>query len=289
MRINIDSDFFGDERIEYLAQAIGENRLTTDGRLLRIWHSCYRDRSALRTVEEVHRAACWVDPNRSLVPLLVQANLAEAAAEGVRIRGVEDRIEYLIKAAAHGKRSAAARKRQHGTAQPTRCERAKKQVFGLPKVPSGSLEGLPKVPSRGLEPLIKKRTSSERPPAVLDIKASNFSVKNGSKSGPAGVQRRGGQEVVATYVDAFRQRYKTSPAIDGACRGEVKRLLDGVGAERACLLVQAYLQLDDPKYLAKCHDLTSLRMDLQRVSVALDQGRANPNTKDWRTLVEEET
>lgn len=92
---------------------------------------------------------------------------------------------------------------------------------------------------------------------------------------------------VATYCSAFKEKYGTRPVLDGASVAEAKRIVKAVGLERSTMLVQAYLQMDDPKYLAKCHDLLSLRMDLNRVSVALDKGRKDPHRKSTLDVLNE--
>lgn len=92
---------------------------------------------------------------------------------------------------------------------------------------------------------------------------------------------------VAAYCNAFKEKYGTRPVLDGASIAEAKRIVKGVGLERSTMLVQAYLQMDDPKYLSKCHDLLSLRMDLNRVSVALDKGRKDPHKKSTLEVINE--
>jgi len=95
------------------------------------------------------------------------------------------------------------------------------------------------------------------------------------KSNPDGERR-----FVGEYVQAYSARWKTRPALDGKTLGEIRRLVRDFGVERASALMQAYLQIDDPRFVKECHPFNLLMLNLNRLSVALDRGIEKPHEGD---------
>lgn len=95
------------------------------------------------------------------------------------------------------------------------------------------------------------------------------------------------QMAIAAYVDAYRQRYgaQTCPDLRGKMQGVMKRLATEVPIERLRLLLQTYLQMPDPWFATKCHDLVTFSENLGKVGLALDGGRANPSEKTWEDVL----
>lgn len=87
--------------------------------------------------------------------------------------------------------------------------------------------------------------------------------------------------LIAAYCDAFRARYGMNPPIDGKAAGLAKNLLRSIPLEKACLLVQAYLQLEDQWFLTKCHDFPTFIQNLTKVAVALSHGAADPQERGY--------
>lgn len=119
----------------------------TEARVIRIWASCYRARSAVLSSEQIDMASQW-SGDIPYCAFMIRATLATRDSGLIRIKGVEQRIAYLLEASEHGKESARARKEKFGSAQP-----AKNAPEGSPKVPSTDLEGSSNGPSDPLEPL----------------------------------------------------------------------------------------------------------------------------------------
>lgn len=94
------------------------------------------------------------------------------------------------------------------------------------------------------------------------------------------------QLFIAAWVTAYQSRYKARPVIDGKTAGGVKRLLASVPLERACQLAQVYLQMDDPWFKTKCHDFETFAQNLNKVSVALETGNADPSKPRRRGIAE---
>lgn len=88
-------------------------------------------------------------------------------------------------------------------------------------------------------------------------------------------------QLIAAYCDAFKIRYGMSPPIDGKAAGLAKNLLRSIPLEKACLLVQAYLQLEDQWFLTKCHDFPTFIQNLTKVAVALSHGAADPQERGY--------
>lgn len=80
---------------------------------------------------------------------------------------------------------------------------------------------------------------------------------------------------IGTYVKAYQTRYgpKARPELTGKVQGEIKRLLKDTPIERACEMIQAYVQMNDAWFLNKGHDFGSFMANLTKVSLALDTGR----------------
>lgn len=121
-RINIDSSFFGDKRIDRLAKLSGEDPIMTRGRMLHLWHHCYLQRSAVLTEQEIDLHTEWLG-DKPFAELLVISHLAspegsEKVDRTYRISGVEDRIDYLVQRSEGGKRSAEVRRKKYGTSKP---------------------------------------------------------------------------------------------------------------------------------------------------------------------------
>ena len=94
--------------------------------------------------------------------------------------------------------------------------------------------------------------------------------------------------LIGAYCEAFKSRYGVSPIITGKMQGRAKDLAKNMSVKRARDLIQAYVQMDDPWFKTKCHDLDTFFGNLSKVSVALANGTNNPHEKDfWREVFNE--
>jgi hypothetical protein len=116
-RLNLDDFFFGDPRIDFLANLCGETKHATRGRIISLWHDCLHRLEDVRDSDEIDLMTGWFDPDKgAMADMLVRVKLAEKTGDGrYRIRGMADRMGWLEKkrAAAHvgGKASAEGRPR----------------------------------------------------------------------------------------------------------------------------------------------------------------------------------
>lgn len=87
-------------------------------------------------------------------------------------------------------------------------------------------------------------------------------------------------DFIATYVKCFQARYKGArPEISGKTAGQVKSFLAKFPIDRAKLLIQIYLQMEDPWFVKKHHDLTTFFENLNKITVAMQTG-VNPDAKE---------
>lgn len=97
-------------------------------------------------------------------------------------------------------------------------------------------------------------------------------------------------QFIGAYVLAYRKRYgeKARPDIGGKVQGGIKRLLGGMPLERACEMIQVFLQMDDQWFLTKAHDFGTFEQNLTKVGLALDTGKSGGMAEWERTVLAEE-
>lgn len=96
-----------DPRFEYLGELTGFGKYDARGRLIGLWSDCIQQTRDVRTAEEIDNLTGWFNPEKgSFADLLVRARLADAVEGGYRVRGVRDRMKWLVELRA--KRRAAA-------------------------------------------------------------------------------------------------------------------------------------------------------------------------------------
>ncbi len=92
---------------------------------------------------------------------------------------------------------------------------------------------------------------------------------------------------IGTYVRAFQNRYgnKTRPDLGGKTQGQIKSFLKDVPIDRACNLIEVYLQLDTKWFMTKHHDFGTFMNNLNPIGVALDTGASqDPSKINWADI-----
>lgn len=115
-RVSLDDGFFGsDKRILYLAQITNEPAYVTRGRLVQVYHACYRKASADLSAKEVDIQAEWSGP-KHYIEYMIESELADSGQITFKVRGVQDRIVYILQSREKGRlggiRSGEARRKQ---------------------------------------------------------------------------------------------------------------------------------------------------------------------------------
>lgn len=253
MRINIDSQWFGDPRWRLAGSLAKENPLLTRGRIENVWHYCYIQRSDTLSDDDINVQAEW-DSESSFADILVKARLAEKMHNGeYRIRGVADRIHFLIQQAERGRAGAEARKRtlvdRLANAKRTPSERQASAEQPLSLSPA-----LSPAPAQALTPDIIITTETG---------LARERVKERPTAGD-GPKDRAVHEFIKVYAENYKAHYGVGPTLGPRNAGIAKRIVREVGLENALKAVNVYLERDGKGgwYKTKAHDLATLEGNL---------------------------
>jgi uncharacterized phage protein (TIGR02220 family) len=101
VRVNVDESALTDPRFQRLRRYLSITFHEGIGRAVPVWMTAYNRRSAIMTTEDVDIAADL----DGFAGAMVRADLAEQVDEShVRLRGVEDRIQFLLKQVAKARK-----------------------------------------------------------------------------------------------------------------------------------------------------------------------------------------
>jgi hypothetical protein len=80
---------------------------------------------------------------------------------------------------------------------------------------------------------------------------------------------------IRKYAEVWKEKYKANPEglKDKALIGKVGHWIESVSEQRACDLVQVYLQVDYKPINESCHDLWQFFRHLHRIGIAMDTGQ----------------
>ena len=92
MRVNVDSKMLVDPRFKRLGQRLGITHFEAFGRVLPVWNAAYETRSALLGADDIDALA----ELPGFASALVTSQLASAEEDMIRLKGVEDRIGWLL-------------------------------------------------------------------------------------------------------------------------------------------------------------------------------------------------
>lgn len=252
-RINVEDSIFRDERFLQLYSKIGD-MATAIGALVLAWDRAQRfskSPSGLIPPDE------WAKLKHGAA--LLESDLAETRDGGIYVRGSSKHCGFIKDV--YEKRRAAGKlgglKFKDNLKSKTEQTRAKQTLSPSPS-PSPSVS--PSVsPSKNKDKELKIPTSSDSP------------------------------RFIGVYVEAYQKRYgeKARPTLGGKALGGVKRLLSDLGANRACELIQVFMQMDDPWFLTKAHDFETFAANLTKVGLALDTGKKRGGISKWEQEVME--
>lgn len=113
------------------------------------------------------------------------------------------------------------------------------------------------------------------PSALISDECSLMPMDEPPENLPAKKSEPKANALIATYCDEWCARYRveTAPPIRPQDAAALKRLLKSVGADRATLLVRAYLAMPDSWFVTKRHDIATLTNNLNAVSQFADSGK----------------
>jgi hypothetical protein len=124
----------------------------------------------------------------------------------------------------------------------------------------------------------RKGASLTRDELALAAQAPLPKVLN-SLSGKAQISGVG--EVIATYCEGWKERYKSprSPDITGKNAGLLKGLVNDLGRDRVLKLIEAYLSMPDGWFITKRHDIPTFHASLNSVALFADSGKMISKTE----------
>lgn len=131
-RVNLDDSVWTSTRVRRLARRRGWNMRETVGTLAAVWNEAYGAKSPNMSPEDVDTAA----EADGFAADMVAERLAFERPDGqVRLAGVEERIEYLIRQAERGRKGGLTRAKREADAKQT-LERMPKRPSSLPPPPA---------------------------------------------------------------------------------------------------------------------------------------------------------
>jgi len=87
-------------------------------------------------------------------------------------------------------------------------------------------------------------------------------------------------------VKAYQTRFpnqRPEDLNDGKTRGQILLWIKDYPLDRACELIQAYMQIDIAWFATKGYDFQTFRNNLQKIAQALDSGQS-PSGVDWNKV-----
>lgn len=83
------------------------------------------------------------------------------------------------------------------------------------------------------------------------------------------------REFIGAFVQAYQKRYgsKTRPELGPRVQGQIKNFLRGRDIGESIVLIQVFLQMNDPWFIKKCHDFTTFTENLQKIKLSFETGK----------------
>lgn len=100
--------------------------------------------------------------------------------------------------------------------------------------------------------------------AIIDALPINSNTE--TKAVAQTVQKNQPQEKIAYFCEQWAGKYKARYTVLPKEAGLINRSFKGMGTDKFKSLVDAYLQMHDGYFLSKRHDITSLVMNVPKVS-----------------------
>lgn len=254
-RINIEEKWWSDPRRGRLAEKLG--RRVADGLMLEAW----------RISQEFNgNTFSWkIYFDEVEVQAMLSVGLAELHGENLYIKGSKEHHDWIKEQRRRASLGGQATKRKNNSLQ----EAPATPTLGPPL---GQSLGPPSPsPSPSLEHTLKT-------PFLTEHDSLLPSVKNKVSF------------FVGRYVKAYQKKYgKTArPDLRGKVQGQIRAFLKDVPLDRACSLIEVYLQMPDKWFETKCHDFSTFLENQNKIALGLDTGKSNPSRKSVEEILSEE-
>ena len=294
-RLNIEDSIWNDPRYWQLEQKLGKLGAS---QLFVFWKTAqaYWSNGKKLVPEKAFRLAGFSEE-------IINCELAERRPDGIYAKGAKKHFQWYFDSAEKRKtagriggiKSAEKRLEKHGSAVPMNASNSVKTHI------EEMAEANPKqTEANSSKPKQTEANSSK--PKVSSSSSSSSSEKNKEKNSyfvrgntteatseanqlalatpkppriiPDEHLGKKTSTAIATYVKAYQQRYgkNAKPQIIGKTAGQFKTLAKDIPSERLCQLIEVYLQMEDPWFVKKGHDVNTLLTNIQKIALALDTG-----------------
>lgn len=266
--IRLEDEARKDPRFILLGKRLGTSKFDARARVEELWAFCTDKQTHFLSPEIIDALGEFDGLSEHICD--PEVGLAEKTHEGIRIKGLKGRIEWLAELRKNAKKGGQARKKKVNPEGSQKATQKGIQNEARSKPESSPLT-LTLAPSLTLSPVLKNKESI----------GANALAPRTHQLEPKGKDPDIGR-FVGTYVKAYQARYsaKTRPDLRGKITGQIKNFLRDQPIERACNLIQVYCQMDDPWFIKKHHDFGTFLENLNKVSYALDTGQ-DANSIDW--------
>ncbi len=267
-RINIEDSIWSDSRFMKLLLKLQDER-TAIGAVVMAWKIAQKywcpDKKPIPHIE-------WLRSN--IGREFIDVGLADEKEDGVYVRGSEKHFAWWFEKQDAGRRSAESRKKKYGSSQPQKPDNFVEQT-------SNTTDFCSKIPEQVFENPRTSFSSSfsfSNSKKNIRLKAPTDCVSVAPQSNLVGLkvpQKKNQSEFIKAYVDAYQERYKTRPSCidDSKTWGRVGHFVKNRPMQACVHLIQVYLQLDDPWFIKKFHDLETFFQNVNKVAVSLNHGR----------------
>ena len=259
--LELDKKYPLDKRFDRLGELTGRGKYDAKGRVVDIWLVCIEETQDVKSAEDIVNLAGWFEET-PFGELLVRARLAEKVPEGYRLKGVRQRMAWLLDY----------RRRQDnikvigGKARAATAERDERGHFKASKNPA-EVQRL-----AGEKPAVSSASSPSVPcslfPVPCSLNADTEQNLPASKSAGRVAGRSSGpkQEAKSTatwesYRGAYFTRYGEPPTRGVEINRALCRLIDAIGKDDAPLVAEFYLTHNDSFYVKNMHPAWLLARD----------------------------
>lgn len=139
MRVNVDTKAFTDPRFFRLGTKLKMNRHEALGRCLLVWSVAYENRSPITTAADIDAAA---DLN-GFSAAMIAADLAQNHRGKVRLRGIVDRVHWLI---GQDRKREKANETRRAKQKSSKTRHKPDTQSSSERLPGGNAPGLPSTP-----------------------------------------------------------------------------------------------------------------------------------------------
>ncbi len=89
--------------------------------------------------------------------------------------------------------------------------------------------------------------------------------------------RENTRKFIAAYCEAFKRAHGFVPKITGPASSHAKSIVKTCGLDDAIKLVDAYFEMPDTFFIARCHDLTTFYLNITKIQVYANTGKSITN------------